>query len=116
MEKESLLEIRNIIEDIKNNGIREEYISEIYKHLVYKDIPLNFNNRLLDTAHFTPKFNVISVNITRSKGWTKQVTKDALDSFEIILSLSCFKFNFFDVLFKASNIVNKSLFVISILL
>ena len=83
MEKNELLEIRNIIEDIKNNGVNEKYIKEIYKYLGNKNIPLIFNNKIVNTAHFTPKFNVISVNLNKSKDWTKQVINDSIDSFEV---------------------------------
>ena len=83
MDKKELLEIRNIIEDIKKYGINSKYMEEIYKYLGNSCIPLNFNNRIIDTAHYTPKFNVISVNLDKSKDWTKQIASDSLDSFDI---------------------------------
>ena len=83
MDKESLLEIRNIIEDIKNNGISKNYLSEIYNYLGYKDIPINFNSRIKETARLNPNNNVITVNIPKSKEWTQKGASDSLESFEI---------------------------------
>ena len=83
MKKEVLLEIRNIIEDIKNNGISEMYFNEIYNLIGCKDIPMNFNNKIIDSAHFTPNYNVITVNLLKSNDWTKKIVSDSLDSFEI---------------------------------
>lgn len=83
MEKEKLLEVRNIIEDIKNNGISEEYIKELYKYLGYDMIPLHFTNLRGNVAAFSPKYNSIAVNIDKSVDWTTALLNDSLEHFDI---------------------------------
>lgn len=77
MEKEKLLEIRNIISDITSNGISEKYISELYKILGFDSIRLNYTNMGNNTAAFHPKYNVITVNTDKSINWVTKTIEES---------------------------------------
>ena len=83
MEKEKLLEIRNIIEDVKNNGLNETYIKELYRIMGNTSIPLVFTTMGFNTAAFSPKYMSISVNVDKSKDWINKTTSESKEYFEI---------------------------------
>jgi hypothetical protein len=83
MEKEKLLEIRNIIDDIYSNGINELYFKSLYELIGNEEIPIIFNNSSRNTAAFNPKFMDISVNLEKSTNWVSEMVKESTNYFDI---------------------------------
>lgn len=79
MEKEKLLEIRNIIDDINKHGVNENNIRKVYEILGNSIIPLEFNNTN-NVAAFNPSFMKVFVNLEKSKEW---LIKNIVDSREL---------------------------------
>lgn len=82
MEKEVLLETRNVIDDIYKNGLKEKHIKELYRLLGNKSIPLIFNN-VLYTAAFNPELKYISINIEKLIKWLDEAVKDTMKLYDI---------------------------------
>lgn len=83
MEKEKLLEARNIIDDIYKNGINDNYLKELYKIFGNSNINLIINNHLFNTAVFVPNYSSIIVNIDNSIKWVNKVIDESIEYFEI---------------------------------
>ena len=79
MEKEKLLEIRNIIDDINRHGVNEKNIIKVYEILGNDNIPLVFSNGY-NIAAFNPVNMNISINLEKAKEW---LIKNIVDSREL---------------------------------
>ena len=83
MDKKTLLEVRNVIEDIKLNGINEGYIRELYRLLGNSEIPLIFDENSLNTAAFKPKQMKIIASLSKCKQWTKDMLETSIKHFDV---------------------------------
>ncbi len=83
MEKEVLLEARNVIDDIYKNGLDEKYIKELYHLLGNDSIPLRFKNSGINTAAFNPKFMHILINTQKLNKWLNDMVCEILNHFNI---------------------------------
>lgn len=83
MEKSKLLELRNIIEDIKKNGVKDEYLIAMDILMNDNHIPLVFNKFGLSTAAFNPNYKLISVNVKNIMSWLDEMSKTYTGNFQI---------------------------------
>lgn len=83
MNKEELLNLRDIIEDIKNNGVSKNNIIKIDSIVNDNDIPLVFNRMNINTASFSPNYRNISVNISKIDNWLNEMCKYFIEHFDI---------------------------------
>ena len=65
MERSKLLELRNIIDDIKNNGFNTKYISYIHDLINEENIPFKFILTGNKAAAFDPITGYIYFNVHR---------------------------------------------------
>ena len=83
MDKETILQIRNIIEDICKNRITKEYIEELYSLTGNDIIPLSFNDVSTNTASFSPKYMNITVNYKKVDDWLERTLDSYKELFKI---------------------------------
>lgn len=83
MEKEKMLKIRSIIEEINRNGINEEAFQALDPLLNTGNIPLRFSNINPKAASFNPNYRTILVNIKKMISWVDEMVKSSLDYFYI---------------------------------
>jgi len=73
VEKEKLLEVRNVLEDIKTKGTNKKYIIELDRLINDNDIPLKFSTLNNNAAAFNPNYKVINVNLDRLHSWLDEM-------------------------------------------
>ncbi len=83
MERNKLLELRNIIEDIQNLGLNEEIIARLDIILNENHIPFVVRNTTLKPASFMPNYKMILVNLKKSVEWVKQMVDSSMEYFPV---------------------------------
>ena len=73
MERSKLLELRNIIDDIKNNGFNTKYISYIHDLINEENIPFKFILTGKKAAAFDPITGYIYFNVHRLNAWVDEM-------------------------------------------
>ena len=83
MEKEKMLKIREVIEEINRKGINEEAFQALDPLLNTGNIPLCFTTVNPKAASFNPNYRTILVNIKKMIYWVDEMVKQSLDYFYI---------------------------------
>ncbi len=83
MEKDDLLEARNIIDDIYKNGLSIKYMKELYRILGNKDIPLIFPKNKPYPAAFDFEYMYIYIDIQKINKWLDELVYNIITQFGV---------------------------------